>query len=72
MQSLLRKKIESGEIVGVLQTAGLLLVLAAIGALIVSALLDNRAADIAQCMRAFDYTRDQCEFIIKHHVMVTR
>ncbi len=26
--------------------------------------------DIAQCMRAFDYTRDQCEFIIKHRIMV--
>lgn len=24
---------------------------------------------VAQCMRAFEYTRDQCEFIIKYRVM---
>ena len=27
------------------------------------------AANVAQCMRAFEYTRDQCEFIIRNHVV---
>jgi hypothetical protein len=29
----------------------------------------EREVNIAQCMRAFEYTRDQCEFIIRNHVV---
>lgn len=27
---------------------------------------------IALCVRAFEYSRDQCEFIVRNHVMVSR
>lgn len=54
----------------------LLLLLALIG-ITVAAIIglwryaaDNTAEQIALCMRAFEYTRDQCEFIVKSRVMV--
>lgn len=32
----------------------------------------NRQYNIDLCVRAFDYTRDQCEFYIRNHVMTVK
>lgn len=33
---------------------------------------DEQRQQVALCQRAFDYTKDQCEFIVHNHVMVSK
>lgn len=57
--------------------AEIVLLLGVCGAVALIALLAQHAQtehqqQIDLCIRAFDYTRDQCEFIVTNHVMVSK
>lgn len=55
---------------GALVVAAVLFVVVVIGAgALIKGILDAVEKDnIDQCVRAFDYTRDQCEFIVRNRV----